>query len=146
MAVLLAVIRAKLEEPVVAVLGKVMVSELGEELGLEVVPVFEGKLVLRQFLQDGRGPGDRLWALHLGDDCSNLVLLGRQAHLWEPELALHDVVAGIAKLVAVEVAWSKRCATSVLSVLEPVVVMALRGCGWCSVGVAWAVCPTTVAV
>ena len=26
-----------------------------------------------------------------------------------------------------------------LSVLEPVVVMALRGCGWCSVGV-WLVC------
>ena len=107
MPVLLAVIRAELEEPVVAVLGKGVVSKLGEELGLEVIPVLEGELVLRQFLQDGRGPGDRLWALHLGDDRSNLVLLGRQAHLWEPELALHDIVAGIAKLVAVEVARVK---------------------------------------
>ena len=44
-----------------AVLGEVVVSELGEELGLEVVPVPEGELVLRQLLQDGRGPGDRLW-------------------------------------------------------------------------------------
>ena len=45
--VLLAVIRTELEEPVVAVLGEVVVSELGEELGLEVVPVPEGELVLR---------------------------------------------------------------------------------------------------
>ena len=105
--VLLTVICAKLKEPVVAVLSEVVMSELGEELGLEVVPVLEGELVLGQFLQDGHGPGNRLWALHLGDDRSNLVLLGRQAHLWESELALHDVVAGIAKLVAVEVARVK---------------------------------------